>query len=265
MSVAATPKYSIKLPRNQDLSLPHPIILYLLETESPHLLQKLQKSCKYFFAKKKVLVIAERVKFQFKNGEYCLEHWRGTTLPLGETPFWLTDFECRANNCYPFFRPHIYRVTLTYLNLWHQNLSLADIDFLLADNKLEWLYLSRVDLQNSDGSPIPIDYILAKVPNITHFNFYNKSEIYSNELLAKLNQVKLFKKLKWFHLSLYRKSEELDPEILGKFIEDNLAPAGRVEFWFSRIAPEREKIRVKLQKIVDGWVLPGGKPSFDVF
>ena len=53
-------------------------------------------------------------------------------------------------------------------------------------------------------------------------------------------------------------SEGIDAEILGEFVERNVASNGFVSYWLPRNAPELEAVKTKLQQIMDGWVSTNG-------
>ena len=258
------PQYSFNSPRRQRFSLPHPLILYLLETESPHLLQKLHQACKYFFAKKKILVAADAISdFGSPNWNPVLR-CNNFELPLTPTTrYWVTDLYCCRKDSYSILRPYIYRATLSQLHILYQNLSLNDIDFLL-NNKMQKLILYRVDIHDVDGNPVPIDYILGKVPEVTEFGYHNKCEIYSNQSLSKLNFITLKKKLSLLSLSMSQTSEEIDAEILGTFVESHLASNGQLYLLFGPNAPEIEAVKTKVQQVLKNWQSHDGGPKYSV-
>ena len=254
-----SPEYSIVSPRRQQFSLPLPLILYLLETESPHLLLKLHKSCKYFFAKQNVVVCDEKMKCYRKENEiifYC-RNW------LQKSRFWLTALDCTWGKCYSLLRPHIYRLTLDSLRLSSETLSLADINFLLSNYKMSELHLSNVYIRDDLGNPVLPDYILEMVPYLTEFSYGNPCVIYSNQALEKLNSISHKNKLKVFALDIHQTSEEIDAEILCEFLTKNLASAAQVEFYFPRRSPEVLKFQANLRDINLGFSCQ--KPFIRVF
>ena len=256
----SSPKYSFESPRRQYFSLPFGLVTRLLETEFPGVLLKLQKSCKHFFAKKKVVVVDTLIHqtnskvFYFmttKNGEYF-----EIAVDKG-IQYWLTRITLGYD--YSIIRSHIYRLTLTELNICWQTLSQNEIDFLLIDNKIEDFVLHQSKIRDVHGNPVPIDYILGKVPNVTRIKFWNDCEIYSNKLLKKLNSIKFNQKLSVFRLFMEQTSEEIDAEILGEFVKRNLASNGLVEYYFPGNAPESEAVQTKLQQIRIAWISSDGR------
>ena len=257
----SSPKYSFKSPRRQYFSLPFGLVSHLLETEFPHLLLKLQKSCKHFFAKKRVIVVDTLIYLDHSNGVYYIKELGSTDrfkiLLDKRFQYWFTRILLRRN--YSILRPYIYRLTLTELTMSCQNLSQNDIDFLFSNNKMEKLDFYEVTIRDDVGNPVPVDYILAKIPNVTEIFYWNPCEIYSNELLKKLNSIKFNYKLTEFRIVMQQTSEEIDAEILEEFIKRNLASDGCVSYYLPRNSPEIETVKTKLQQIVDGWVSTDGK------
>ena len=255
--------YSVETPRHQLFSLPFPIILYLLETEVSHLLLKLQQTCKYIFARKRIVIaVGEKLYRPTRNIVHFESDHRKQKVPFGRGWYWLTQLEWYGNDCCTTLRPHIYRLNLSSLSIFWSSLSLKDIDFLLSNEKMETLYLWHVNIQDEDGNLVPIDYILRKVPHISTLCFWNPCEIYSNQSWKKLNEIKLFNKFKLLTLDINHTSEQIDPEGIGKFIENNVASAGEIVLYFPPDAPEIAPITNKLQQIVNNWVAPGEPPTF---
>ena len=252
MSVSI-PQYSMEFPRHQRFSLPHPIILYLLETESPHLLLKLQQRCKYFFAKKKILVVTEEIS-DLNTYDLSL---------ISTTRYWITKLNCWRRNGYSYLRPLIYRATLSKLCVRYQNLSLNDINFLL-NKKMQKLTFYKVNIRDATGNPVPIDYILRKIPEVAEFRYDNLCEIYSNQSLSKLNSINLKNKLRYLFIKITQTSEELDAESLGKFVQSILASDGQVQLLFPRNAPEIRTVLAEVQRVVKYWQSPGAGPNFYV-
>ena len=249
----SSPEYSFNAPRRQHFSLPYFIIAYLLETQSPLLLLKLQKSCKHFFAQKNVVVIGPTIYLHDSNEFYCSTNGEHFEIVLDNgIQFWLTRICFRTS--YSTIVPHIYRVTLIELTISDQNLSLDDIDFLLSNNKMKYLEFYKVEIHDNVGNPVPVDYILGKIPSVIKINYWNTCEIYSNELLEKLNSIQFNQKLTEFCFTMQQTSEVINAEVLGEFVERNLASDGYVSYALPRNARESNRVRTKLNKIVDAWV-----------
>ena len=269
-----TPKDSFKSPKHQYFSLPFFVISYLIDASpSPGILLKLQQTCKYLFIKKRILIATPKIKGS-ENGVFYSES-TGLVLPFqkdtgigGRPKYWFTNLDYHDCDGLAILRPHIYRLSLIELMITSQNLTLKDINFLLTNKQMKKLCLCFVEIRDTDiarGDPVPIDYILRKVPSLTEFRYGNLCEIYSNSLLMNLNSIQFFSKFQIFALIMSQTSEQIEAEILGKFIEMNLAASGEVEFGFPPNTPELETIKSKLQQIVDNWTpLPDGKPRCGV-
>ena len=260
----AVPNYSFKFPLRQQFSFHYSIISYLLETESFHVLLKLQKCCKYFFAKKPILIADTRIRDGSTEDGIGLFTDAGLMLPLTRSnQYWFTNLIFNQRNSYSMLRPYIYRLTLSNLSISDQDLlSLHDIDSLLSNEKLKTLFMVDVNIRDDAGSPVSVDYILGKVPNVIYFAFGNQCEVYSNQKLEKLNSVKLCQKLVYFSMDIFEVSEEINPDILGKFVATNLAPSGHVLLVFGDNERERDAHNEKMEEIVKNWSTPGSGPTY---
>ena len=257
---SSSPQYSIQSPRRQYFSLPFGLVSLLLETESPHLLLKLQKSCKHFFAKKKLVVVDTTVNFRYSNEAYSVipGHDRPFEIAFDKRiQYWFTRMFCEGG--YSTIRFYVCRLTLKELSMTRQELSLNDIDYLLSNNKMEEIAFLGVNIRDAHGNPVPDDYILGKVPNIKRIIYGNECAIYSNDLLRKLNSIQFNHKFECFRLQMYQASEKIDAEILGDFVKRNLASDSVVSFCLPRNAPELKTVKRKLKQVVDAMVSNNGK------
>ena len=261
-------EYSFKFPRRQYCSLPFGVISYLLQTQSTKVLLKLQQSCKYFFARKSVIVADEDGMYQFdeeKNGiVFCNEDDKEILL-LRKAQYWFTelcffgDYDFCSN-----LRPSVYRLNLSSLTVLSAELSSTDIDFLLANNKLEALCLLGVDIHDAVGNAVPIDYVLRKVPNVTSVEYRNNSEVYSNQTWEKLNSIIFMNGFLILSVTIQQTSEELDPQIIGNFIENNMLNDSCAKLYFRADAPELKSMKAKFRQIKKNWTPRGAAPKFVV-
>ena len=129
---------------------------------------------------------------------------------------------------------------------------------------MEILCFMGVDIRDADGNAVPVDYILGKVPSVGCVVYISNSEVYSNQSFQKLNSIKLFNKLFHFRMDIRQTSEELDPEIIGKFLENNMLSGGEAQLSFFPDAPEIELMKVKFQQIEENWTPPFAAPSLIV-
>ena len=185
-------------------------------------------------------------------------------FPLGQASCWFTSIAFVHDDFCSKLRPYVYRLNLSHLYSCKTNLSLNDLDFLLSNNTMKELWLVDVNVRDADGKIVPVDYVLGKIPSVKAFAYRNNSEIYSNQTWEKLNSIKLVNKLYYFRVDIRQTSEELDPDIIGKFIETNMSWPGYVRLYFSPGAPEIEPMKVKFQQIADNWMPRGAAPNLIV-
>ena len=253
VSKLSVPKYSMKSPLRQRFPFRYTLISYLLETESPQILLKLQQSCKYFFAKKSILVVDEVVTCSCKNpihkfpsGQVFADNRGRKYIFEKSKQYWFTSTFCSvARN---LFRPHIYRLTLSKLSIFGENLSMTDIDFLLSNNQMKTLNLWRVNIRDANGNPVPIHYILQKVPNVIDFCYYNLSASFSTDILKSL---KFQNKLQRFGMFFSPESEETFTKDLFKFIRKFAAPLSTFYIYFKSGTPGFEACKTMLLSFVN--------------
>ena len=183
---------------------------------------------------------------------------------LGKARYWFAYIMFVDNDFCSKLRPYVYRLNLSCLYLGRTNISLNDIDFLLANNQIKYLVLSHVNIRDADGNAIPFNHVLGKVPSVEAFTYKPNSEIYSNQTWEKLNSIKLFNKLLYVSMDIQQTSEELDPKIIGKFFENNMSSLGKVKLSFPPDAPEIEPMKAKLKQIADNWMPRRAAPKFTV-
>ena len=235
---AQIPIYSTEFAYRQSFSLPFNLICYIIENPSqPKVLQKLQQTFKYFFAKNKVVVMQESVIYKTKKNKkaYFMDlHRNPLLLPLGNVKYWFKSIYPSDENWDPFtlfITPHVYRIEFTELYMHHDHLSLNSINLLLSNDKMEILYLDSVYIRDDSGNPVPIDCILKKVPHLREINYNNRCEIYSNATFRKIRDLKFVNKLKCFCLGMDEISEEPDADILFEIIQKNAAPGAYFDYW----------------------------------
>ena len=244
-------KLLIKPPRRQYFSLPYFVISHLLETPSPSTLQKLQKTCKYMYIRKQVLVIRWQhicVTDPDLDGPGIIP------IPKGgeKKQLWLLTLACRGPNSFTDFRPQIYRLSLSYLEICMENLSLNDIDFLLPENnRIRVLCLWHTRIRDArDGSFVPMHYILGKVPYIIKFYYGNFCDIVSNASLEKLNSIKFLGKIEKFNWVIYQNSEKLEAIIFFEFIKANAEPGAIFEIEFAQDLDQNDTWKTQMDKLI---------------
>ena len=129
---------------------------------------------------------------------------------------------------------------------------------------MQILTLYKVNIRDATGKPVQLDYILRKIPNITEITYWSDCEIHSNESLKKLNSIGLENKLRVLSLYIIQTSEEIDAEILGTFVESNLASGGQLNLRLPRNTPEIGNLLSKIRQVIKNWQTPGGSPCYHV-
>ena len=264
-AICSESEFTFTSPRPQCFSLPRPLINYITHHPfSSKGYKKLQQTCKYFFAKNKIIVADDRdflaQKYSFicrpKNidgaGAFRLTRKNLSEIPVETYPvidmsqcfkinniqFWLTHrliIEEKLEN----IRDLIYRcdVHKIAINYGIQILTFKEFDFLLNNNlnNLEEVGMN-VSILDDRGCPVTVDVILERIPYVKKIDFSPSSyrrklstetsviETYSTETLKKLNSVKLFNKLEMFWLHIPQISDEFELELLGEFLENNVVP-----------------------------------------
>ena len=251
-----TPEYSFEFPRHQHFSLRFNLICYIIENPSTsEVLLKLQQTCKYFFAKNKVIVVPFKIFYDFDKVCFVDSKEEKVSIPLGKIKYWFNSTGSLNGYWKPFclfITPHVYRITLKKLSMTYDSLSLNDLNMLLSNKKMEEIYMYMVDIRDPDGNVVPVEYVLSRVPHIREFRFCNQYEIYSNDAMKKLNNVKLFNKLNCFSLGFEEIPEGLDPEILYEFIRRNAAPDAVIKYWLtSNSRPFSESFKIQLTHLVN--------------
>ena len=259
-------KYSFISPRDQNFSIPYNIIWYIINNPiSPSGFLKLQKTCKLFYSKKRIIVVDSKVQYEMNRLFYFAskaDNFKCTDLKLGKTQYWLTQlasYHCGLSS----ISRYIYRCDLTYLYIKNQDLTLAEIDFLLSNQKMKHLCLANVNIRDDDCFPVPVWYIFSKAPNLTTFYYGNKCEIFSTETFKKLNKIKLNKDV---HLTISMISDWIDPLVICKFVEKKAARSADFCFVFDIKLPLKLALSVKraTERLTDDWTAGKQKPSVTV-
>ena len=250
-------KYSFESPRHQDFSLRFNLICYIIENPpTSEVLLKLQQTCKYFFAKNKVIVVHKLLAYVPKKRCFIDYYNKKVSIPLGKFKYWFNHIYPKNDtweSFYPFITPHIYRITFKELYVGDQTLSMKTLDLLLSNEKMEFLRFFVVDIRDDNGSVVPVDFILSKIPHILQFDFYNPNEIYSNDVMKKINDVKFVNKLKHFILGIGNTSEDLDVGILFEFIKKHAASDAFIKYWDPGYGPGVSKtFKAQLARLVNG-------------
>ena len=162
---------------------------------SPEVFEKLQKSCKHFFSQKKIVVtdfrihverICRYISYGFKN-EKNIQHSCQLQKSL---QLWLTNTLVLQQSTLSIFMEYVYRCDLEELIVSNNNLTFKDICFLLNGGKIQELTFFSMSIKYDDGTPVTMDVILSKCPNIKSFTYTNICETFASDTFVKLSHVK---------------------------------------------------------------------------
>lgn len=225
-AISKDSKFTFVSSRKQYFSLPPDVISYLLNNPStPGGLQKLFQTCKYFFAKRQILVFHHKA------------HWYGNNqvvgVPRGQTRvynynkkvlFWFTGEIFFYGHTLPRLDT-IYRCSINDLSICRSKITFTDFQILVsAYSKIKEFRLSFASIQYLNGDNVPIDVLLQMLPRLEKLSFENEREDFSNETLQKLVNVKFLNPLRSIYLRIIKASASFSPSLLCQFVTQNLAP-----------------------------------------
>uniref|UniRef100_A0AC34GGR8 Uncharacterized protein n=1 Tax=Panagrolaimus sp. ES5 TaxID=591445 RepID=A0AC34GGR8_9BILA len=130
-----------------------------------------------------------------------------------------------------------------------------EFDLLVNGNDIISFDFSGSSVVNPNGSNVPVDEILSKVPNIYRFWYSNPKEKFAAATLQKLNGVQLNTKLEFCSLWLWSVDPSFDPLLLCQFIERNAKKASSFQFTIKGYNNEEVAISLKqpLEDVLHSW------------
>ena len=217
--------FSFNFPRPQIFSIHPNIIIYLIHNcASPILYIKLIQTCKYFFARKKVLVLDGQV--QPESCMYLLKRSNGTTEFIKFRKgfrYWLA-----IRNFHYFggerFLKNIYRCDLIILRIRYAELTFEEISFLMNGGNLENLSLISASIKHLDGTPATMDEVLIQCPKLARLDYSNYCEIFSSTTFENVNKLSFNKKWTSFNLKISKTHGEIDPMVFCDFLKKTVVP-----------------------------------------
>ena len=170
---------------HQRFSLPEALVFYMAKNPpSPEVYHKLIRCCKHFWLKNPVITL-ERL---------CLHdhdtYWRTDKINGNQET---RKFKIENINGRLWFRrsliidneqdqflaslliPKIYRCNLTRLDLSHQILFFDEFQKLTSSDSLLCLYLDKVLVKNDNGTILPIEKLIERLPELQRFEYKNFS------------------------------------------------------------------------------------------
>uniref|UniRef100_A0AC35FQV2 Uncharacterized protein n=1 Tax=Panagrolaimus sp. PS1159 TaxID=55785 RepID=A0AC35FQV2_9BILA len=212
-----------KSPQIQYFSLPNTYISYIHQNPiSTHGLEKLNQTCKYFFANQKVLIFSELAAV-YRNGSIRSNKFKKREvldLLKVDAKFWfsgqlfLYSFTCRLDR--------IFKCTVEYLKLYDTTLMFNEFEKLTAENTvIDFRSYNDSCIEYSDGTIVSIDVLLSMLPNVRHFEYYNNKEIYTGETLQKMNSINFNYILTNFSIRIANPADSFDPKLMCDFCDKN--------------------------------------------
>uniref|UniRef100_A0AC35FM71 F-box domain-containing protein n=1 Tax=Panagrolaimus sp. PS1159 TaxID=55785 RepID=A0AC35FM71_9BILA len=235
-------------PRKQYFPLPYNYMEYILKNPlSPQGLEKLYQTCKYFYSKYHILIFLNETHY---NGEkYLLQRNPVNRKPkVIDAKLWFCD-SLTIHQLSHYRLENIYRCSITALTILETTLTLNEFNFLVNENRIKSFDFSGSSVEYPDGTNVPIDEILKKVPNTYRFWYSNAKEIFDVETLRKLNEVQLNTKLEFCSLWLWSVGYSFDPLLLCRFVEKNAKRAS--SFQFTVKGRENGEVAKSLKQPVD--------------
>ena len=224
LGAESTPEYSFKLPRRQYFSLPFNLITYLMDAcTTPEVYEKLQKSCKHFFSKRKILLFSPRVRtdgisYFWYSYESEGDFERTLELTTFGFRFWLTNNLILDRGASFPLQQHIYHCNLSVLAVVSEELSYKEISFLLNGGKIQDLVLPKVQIKHDDGTPVTLDQILAQCPRIYNLLYFNPCETFSTNTFKKLTELGGRFKFISFNIVISSCSDLIDPLYFRRYL-----------------------------------------------
>ena len=241
-------KYSFESPRRQYFSLPFNFVNYLMNAcISPEVFEKLQKTCKHFFSKKKVIIVdvdaccgAEYFCYTYGNGDFD----KSFSLD-GDLRFWLKKQLIIHTHTFSPFINYIYRCDLHVLSDFKEDLTFKEICFLLNGGKIQFLLLEKVNIKHDDGTPVSIDLILKQCPKVQTLYYSNLCETFSSITFETLNQLE-FKIIFSLEIVMSHVDGIIDPNTICLFLKNNVYSKASINIVFTYDYPQAEFDKLQL-------------------
>ena len=225
-------QYSFESPHRQRFSLPFDVITYLMDScTSPSVFRKLLQTCKYFFLKKKVILVGAKTWFWNSGGCYCQNHeTRSRSFDVNLSfKYWVTDTLYLLNEC---ATGYIYRANLKQLVINEGNLSFEDICLLLNGGEiLRFSFYGSI--KYADGTPVSLATILEKCPKVWHLVYGNQAEVITSKTFSDLAKMRFYNKyFSKFWLYIYQYPSEIDPKVVVEFLKGHASKYTDIRFCF---------------------------------
>uniref|UniRef100_A0A914Q7S5 Uncharacterized protein n=1 Tax=Panagrolaimus davidi TaxID=227884 RepID=A0A914Q7S5_9BILA len=263
-------------PRIQEFSLPSNLIYFInRNTKNAKILEKLQKTCKYLFAKNKVVII--------KDAWFSDKNW-STNHHLNQTLGKLENFNAKIwimgnlsvsrwfdpnSNLNKILCSKIYYNEITSFEIQCAILYLSEFEILTSSKALKVIGLHLSVILDKNDKNVSIDEILKRVSNISEF-IYQKSKEFAPETIELTNQTlknmtSILNGNRLNVLCIYRLSPTFDPNLFFDFIKTAAAPKALFEFYIQCVA-FKKFMKKAVNQMLSKWDIPvNQKPSIDFY
>uniref|UniRef100_A0A914R397 Uncharacterized protein n=1 Tax=Panagrolaimus davidi TaxID=227884 RepID=A0A914R397_9BILA len=265
--------FTFDSPRIQQFSLPSNIVFYLNQNpEYPKVLQKLQKTCKYFFARNKFLIIengwfenSRWPKSSIINKQEDLSKCNAKLSFRGQLYFWSINLTTYKNLC-----SKIYYNNITLLSIYFTTLNLSDYKILTSSKSLKNVDIRYCRILKEEKNGVPLDEILKFTPNITNFRCINLKSVIkfpdrnniTNEILENIFANITEKSIDNFSITRFFLSPEFDPNLLCEFIKKAAAPKAIFRFSvYYHFDEQKDVVSTALFQMLKDWNIPEQKPQ----
>ena len=207
-------------PHRQCFSLPSDVISYILRNPtSAEGLQKLQKTCKYFFSKSKIIVFNINA-VSSNNSFYIWDKYYTNFYYNLNVKFWLNK-SLDIYNDFPWHHlQRLYRCTVEELTIYDITMTMNELDFFIDSRKLTHLSLMKMRIEKDDATLVSCAEIIAKSPNVISFEYYCPDEIFTTETFTSMKAAKFNSKLEDFTLFICKLSRKADITLLSDFVKN---------------------------------------------
>uniref|UniRef100_A0AC35GDC0 Uncharacterized protein n=1 Tax=Panagrolaimus sp. PS1159 TaxID=55785 RepID=A0AC35GDC0_9BILA len=159
--------------QNQYFAFHEPIIRYILENANHQVLRKLFSSCKYFYFKKQTPIcyrLEVLSREAYENESLFLRH--SSNQDLFVKKMFITgsikvssttqhDETFMAN-----LIPRLSQCHVKYINLWNQNLSFSELEFLIGHGGVVEIYVLDCQIKDGNNDYVHLEEITKFLPNI---------------------------------------------------------------------------------------------------
>uniref|UniRef100_A0A914Q1A3 Uncharacterized protein n=1 Tax=Panagrolaimus davidi TaxID=227884 RepID=A0A914Q1A3_9BILA len=264
--------FTFDSPRIQQFSLPSNIIYYLNRNkEYPKVLQKLQQSCKYFFARNKLLIVEEDgcfnedawPEFSIKNKRENLSKSNAKFMFIYKLYICLIGLNPNIdkNLCSKIFYNNI-----TLLRIYFTTLNLSDYEILASSKCLTDVDIQHCVILNEEKNHVQLDEIFNFTPNIAIFRCIKSTgNTITNQILKNMLANITENCIEKFSVSGCFLSSFFDPNLLCEFIKKAAAPKAIFRFSISFDSDEqKQQISTALFQMLEEWNIPEQRAQIEL-